>query len=1054
MGLNYKPKGVYMFSSLKRFIAAILVVAMVVTSSGITTFAASISHVASENLEKGTEEKKTLSYKYYKEFKSESYLLKDDGDPDDTKLNEENKVAGGSSDLIENITPQSKTENKVYASASVTSTKSDADENKRDKTNYEEEKENDENKTEGTTTDENGNEVGDDYESTFEEDGEKNKADVETSTASEVENEDEDKVENENETFATQSEVEDAEEGISTLSETELADVETSTLSEVENEVKITTPSEYFIATKAQLQIATQSLFGKTGGNLRRYCQYFDSETGALVATTYIGDEHYDNLADVDHWNKTINNRLDDHIPYGYERDGKEAKFGWGVFEPGKYGKIVKKVSGVQTKSKSVCGANYYGDVTDCETVKDDKDAYAEKSKDIDVDWHNYNIGFMWVGNGGGRDVYNWQGKYGDDYAAATYGGEYLWVYSGNCGGHGKSIVKSTIDNDWRSWKLAKLGGGDLARVTTNLDAWYATTGAWAVVKGVTANASNCYEIYQCKVRKKTCYVTYHIVDENRNHASVYIGETTKMSSKYTVTAYSTYKVSYKFGDRINNCNPNNVSWKKVLTKQGTSEYGFDSYEYDNGLSATFPNTTGKNANYWLTSAWGANKWDFNTTITGNMDLYCVWDWKDIGISYNYNGGSLISGTAKSSRKYNASLSASELPQASQVYRKGYTLDYWTYNNNKVTTLAGNNDTVYNLVAVWKKNKVTLKPNWATNTTKTTVTKIVFKQNNSGYTDASKEFLLGTSTDGNMCAYRDGNVITICADSTNKKVYANTSLKELFKGFTNLQEVVFDSKFDTSSATSMESMFEDCTSLTKVDTSSLNTANVTTMKNMFRNCPLVTELNLKSFNFGKVTNIEGMFNGDSALTKIEVADNVVMSNSAKACTDVFTGCTSLRGNGKYGYSNQMTGGVYARVGAGPIAPGYFTGNIVKAKYYINNDWYNSTVARADIKKIEIKKGDDIITYDSSFLMDATQGTWGYLYHNDFVTSFDSSLDYLYLESDASETFANFASVSEIVGFSHVVTTEATNMSGLFKGDENLTNLDLSTFDTKNVTNMS
>mgnify|MGYP002869967240 CR=1 FL=1 len=60
------------------------------------------------------------------------------------------------------------------------------------------------------------------------------------------------------------------------------------------------------------------------------------------------------------------------------------------------------------------------------------------------------------------------------------------------------------------------------------------------------------------------------------------------------------------------------------------------------------------------------------------------------------------------------------LPDSSKITRAGYTLDYWVNNNggSKIGTLGANSSTVYTVKPVWKKNKVTLKSDWAKNITK------------------------------------------------------------------------------------------------------------------------------------------------------------------------------------------------------------------------------------------------------------------------------------------------------------------------------------------------
>lgn len=85
-----------------------------------------------------------------------------------------------------------------------------------------------------------------------------------------------------------------------------------------------------------------------------------------------------------------------------------------------------------------------------------------------------------------------------------------------------------------------------------------------------------------------------------------------------------------------------------------------------------------------------------------------------------------------------------------------------------------------------------------------------------------------------------------------------TDLSGLFSHCYNLTKVDLSST-DTSKVTNMSWMFKGCHSLTTLDLSRLDTSSVTDMSNMFSDCGLMTSLNLNGFNTSHVTDMTDMF---------------------------------------------------------------------------------------------------------------------------------------------------------------------------------------------------
>ena len=107
------------------------------------------------------------------------------------------------------------------------------------------------------------------------------------------------------------------------------------------------------------------------------------------------------------------------------------------------------------------------------------------------------------------------------------------------------------------------------------------------------------------------------------------------------------------------------------------------------------------------------------------------------------------------------------------------------------------------------------------------------------------------------------------------------------------------SSFDTTSVTSMGSMFEGCSSLTGLDVSSFDTSNVTNMLQMFSDCSGLQSLNLGSdFDISSVELLgggytDGMFYCCSKLEAIIGSIKLGEQNAAKSMMHMFAGCAAL-----------------------------------------------------------------------------------------------------------------------------------------------------------------
>ena len=115
-------------------------------------------------------------------------------------------------------------------------------------------------------------------------------------------------------------------------------------------------------------------------------------------------------------------------------------------------------------------------------------------------------------------------------------------------------------------------------------------------------------------------------------------------------------------------------------------------------------------------------------------------------------------------------------------------------------------------------------------------------------------------------------------------------MSNMFNECSSLEKLDLNN-FNTSKVTNMENMFSNCSSLTNLDLSNFDTSNVTNMKNMFFNCSSLTTINLSSLDTRNLTNMSNMFFGCSTLTAVNL--NNINTNNVTEMSCMFYGCSSL-----------------------------------------------------------------------------------------------------------------------------------------------------------------
>ena len=164
-------------------------------------------------------------------------------------------------------------------------------------------------------------------------------------------------------------------------------------------------------------------------------------------------------------------------------------------------------------------------------------------------------------------------------------------------------------------------------------------------------------------------------------------------------------------------------------------------------------------------------------------------------------------------------------------------------------------------------------------------------------------------------------------DVSSLKTNSLTDTSYMFNDCRKVQTITFGNNFDTSKVTTMEQMFATCNKLTSLNFGNkFNTSNVTNMRNMFVAISSVIELDLTKFDTSKVTNMSGMFAQSLELKTIKVSDKFVVDQVTDSGY-MFVDCSKLVG-GKgtiYDDTSAPWDKTYAHIDEGDANPGFFTG---------------------------------------------------------------------------------------------------------------------------------
>ena len=269
----------------------------------------------------------------------------------------------------------------------------------------------------------------------------------------------------------------------------------------------------------------------------------------------------------------------------------------------------------------------------------------------------------------------------------------------------------------------------------------------------------------------------------------------------------------------------------------------------------------------------------------------------------------------------------------------------------------------------------------------------------------------------------------------------------MFAGCSGLTDLDV-SNFDTSNVADMSGMFGGCSGLTDLDVSNFNTSNVLHMSNMFADCSGLTDLDVSSFDTSNVADMSGMFGGCSALTTIYAGDGW-NTDAVEESDGMFNECVNLEGDIQF--DSSVVDKTYAIT-----SEGYLTYRGQLATLAAGSSWYKSSVNRNTITKI---------TLMDSYTPTGTEAEhWNADVNNSGdITCYRTGTEIVIAgngtgkiraNADSSYMFNPFSKLTTIENLNFLDTSQVTNMSGMFYNCYRLTSLDVSEFNTSNVTSMS
>ena len=308
-----------------------------------------------------------------------------------------------------------------------------------------------------------------------------------------------------------------------------------------------------------------------------------------------------------------------------------------------------------------------------------------------------------------------------------------------------------------------------------------------------------------------------------------------------------------------------------------------------------------------------------------------------------------------------------------------------------------------------------------------------------------------------------------------------TDMSSMFYGCSNLENLnVFD--WNTSKVTSMYYMFYNCSKLKTLDLSNWATSKVTSAYYMFYNCSSLFLLDVSSFDMSKLSSMHYMFYNRSSVKELDLSGfstaNVTnMQNMLQGCISLR--CIELPSSFNFKGNNISYTSYWAIL---PMPPSSADGKWVRddgvygpyTPTELRDNWAPSmagtwvwAVPDNDTGLYAVMYSNGDLVFQTGILPDKSRGSISVIYDFDDSVDYGSDLPWntkkgairriVFAEPISPVSMAYWCSnMRRFVGFESVTnltTSNVSSMRSLFENCSSLGGLDLSTFDTSNVTDM-
>lgn len=300
-----------------------------------------------------------------------------------------------------------------------------------------------------------------------------------------------------------------------------------------------------------------------------------------------------------------------------------------------------------------------------------------------------------------------------------------------------------------------------------------------------------------------------------------------------------------------------------------------------------------------------------------------------------------------------------------------------------------------------------------------------------------KGYVITDGAENDIVVYAP-HVGTILGAQDSSYLFSDTSPANSFRNLTTFNNLSY---LVTSRMTDMSGMFSNCVKLQTLNLNSFNTLNVTDMQNMFDGCEELVSVNTSSFNTSKVINMNSMFYNCKKLTQVNT--NNFNTSSARDMACMFYECNLLASLdvSKFNTSGvtDMQGMFYNCSELTSLNLGGFNMKLVTS----TENMFKGCVKLTSIGSVNLSSS-EIKTCKSMFEGCAE------------LTSVNmSNFNTANIGSDGFESmFSGCTKVKTISLGSNFVLGGATTLANMFNGCEALTSINLSSFASNSVNNVT